>query len=163
MQSCGITCHLYEARKVDRKSKLTDFVGLIQTCELNTSAHVDTRFWESPAGAFGSYQLAFQESNFKVTSNLAPIQQGSRVSNSKLNYPSLPLDDLNDDFVVDLPDDLDAIEDKLLNKLTVNNLGANKIKENTRGQHNCNAWVEERKFRFTSSNFGKVLIAWCSR
>ena len=46
-KSCGIMCHLYEARKVDRKSKLTDFVktvnnidptlGLIQTCERFTS------------------------------------------------------------------------------------------------------------------------------
>ena len=138
-KSCGITCHLYEPRKADRKSKLNDFVetiknidptlGLIQTCELNTSAHVDTRFGGSPAGAFGSYQLAFQESHFKVTTNLAPRQQGSRASNSKPNYPSQPLDDLNDDFVLDLPDGLDDIEDKLLNELKVNNLGANKIEE----------------------------------
>ena len=66
------------------------------------------------------------------------------------------MDDLNDDFVLDLPFDLDAIETKLLNELRVNNLGANKIKVNTRGQHNCNAWVEERRYRFTASNFGKV-------
>ena len=81
-----------------KQGKLTGnpTLGLIQTCELNTSAHADTRFGESPAGAFGSYQLAFQESNFNVTSNLAPIQ-GSRASNSKPPYPSLPLDDLNDD------------------------------------------------------------------
>ena len=26
LKSCGIMCHLYEARKVDRKSKLNDFV-----------------------------------------------------------------------------------------------------------------------------------------
>lgn len=91
-------CHLYEARKVDRKTKLNDFVeavkdidpdlGLIQTCELTlntgngTNDHVDTRFGESPAGAFGSYQLGFQESNFKVTSNLAPIQRGRGASNT---------------------------------------------------------------------------------
>lgn len=43
------------------------------------------------------------------------------------------LDDLNDDFVVDLFDDLDVIEDKFLNKFTVNNFGVNKIKENIRG------------------------------
>ena len=122
-KSGGITCHLYEARRVDRKSKLNDFVeavqnidptlGLVQTCELNTNDPVDTRFGESPTGAFGSYQLAFQESNFKVTSNLARIQPGSRASNSKPSYPSLPLDDLNDDFVLDLPDDLDLLQNKL--------------------------------------------------
>ena len=46
-KSCGITCQLYEARKVDRKSKLNDFVeavqnidptlGLVQSFELNTN------------------------------------------------------------------------------------------------------------------------------
>jgi len=114
-------------------------------------------FGESPPGAFGSYQLAFQESDFKVTSNIhvGPIQR-SRASNSKPPYPSLPFDDLNDDFVLDLPDDLDTTESKLLNELKVNNLGANKTEENTRGQHNCNDWVEERRYRFEASNFGKV-------
>lgn len=165
-KSGGITCHLYEARRVDRKSKLNDFVeavqnidptlGLVQTCELNTNDPVDTRFGESPTGAFGSYQLAFQESNFKVTSNLARIQPGSRASNSKPSYPSLPLDDLNDDFVLDLPDDLDLLQNKLLDELKVNMLDANKIEENTRDQHNCNAWTEQRRYRFTASNFGKV-------
>lgn len=165
-KSGGITCHLYEARRVDRKSKLNDFVeavqnidptlGLVQTCELNTNDPVDTRFGESPTGAFGSYQLAFQESNIKVTSNLARIQPGSRASNSKPSYPSLPLDDLNDDFVLDLPDDLDLLQNKLLDELKVNMLDANKIEENTRDQHNCNAWTEQRRYRFTASNFGKV-------
>ena len=46
-KSCGITYQLYEARKVDRKSKLNDFVeavqnidptlGLVQSFELNTN------------------------------------------------------------------------------------------------------------------------------
>ena len=165
-KSCGITSLLYEARKVNRKSKLNDFVeavqkidptlGLVQTCELNTNDPVDTRFGESPAGSFGSYQFAFQESNFKVTCNLAPIQPASRASNSKPSYPSLPLDYLNDDFVLDLPYDLDILQNKLLDELKVTMLDAKKIEENTRGQHNCNAWTEEHRYRFTASNFGKV-------
>lgn len=66
-----ITCQLYEARKVNRKSKLQDsFVsspqsidlnfGLIQSCDVRKTGkgeHVETRFEESPAGSFGSYQL----------------------------------------------------------------------------------------------------------
>ena len=165
-KSCGITSLLYEARKVNRKSKLNDFVeavqkidptlGLVQTCELNTNDPVHTRFGESPAGSFGSYQFAFQESNFKVTCNLAPIQPASRASNSKPSYPSLPLDYLNDDFVLDLPYDLDILQNKLLDELKVTMLDAKKIEENTRGQHNCNAWTEEHRYRFTASNFGKV-------
>lgn len=96
-KSCGITSLLYEARKVNRKSKLNEAeqkidptLRLVQTCELNTNDPVDTRFGESPAGSFGSYQFSFQESNFKVTCNLAPIQPASRASNSKPSYPSLP-------------------------------------------------------------------------
>ncbi|PFX17579.1 hypothetical protein AWC38_SpisGene18098 [Stylophora pistillata] len=164
--SCGITSLLYEARKVHRKSKLNDFVeavqkidptlGLVQTCELNTNEPVDTRFGESPTGSFGFYQLAFQESNFKVTCNLAPSQQASRASNSQLSNPSLPLDDLNDDFVLDLPDDLDILQKKPLDELNVTMHDANRIEENTRAQHNCNAWTEERRYRFTASNLGKV-------
>ena len=63
-------------------------------------------------GSFGSYQLAFQESNFKVT-----IQPASRAPTSKPSSPSLPLDNLNDDFVLDLPDDLDILQKKLLDEL----------------------------------------------
>ena len=136
--------------------KIDPTLRLVQTCELNTNDPVDTRFGESPAGSFGSYQLAFQESNFKVTCNLAPIQPASRASNSKPSYPSLPLDYLNDDFVLDLPYDLDILQNKLLDELKVTMLDAKKIEENTRGQHNCNAWTEEHRYRFTASNFGKV-------
>ena len=71
---------MYDARKVNRKSNLQEFVssvenidsnlGLIQTCDVSKvgeGEHVEIRFGESPAGSFGSYQLAFQESNVKVT------------------------------------------------------------------------------------------------
>ena len=171
-KSSGIMCHLYEARKVDMPTKLNDFVetvkdidpdlGLLQTCELNTGNgtdnHVDTRFGKSPAGAFGCYQLGFQESNFKVTSNLPPIQRGA--SNTILTtippYPSLPLDDVNDDFLLDVRKDLDTLQNRLLDDLKVTMLDANKIEENTKAQHTCSAWTEERKIRFTASNFGRV-------
>ena len=107
--------------------KIDPTLRLVQTCELNTNDPVDTRFGESPAGSFGSYQFAFQESNFKVTCNLAPIQPASRASNSKPSYPSLPLDYLNDDFVLDLPYDLDILQNKLLDELKVTMLDAKKI------------------------------------
>ena len=82
-KSSGIACQLYEARKVNRKSNFQEFVssvqnidsnlGLIQTCDVSKvdeGKHVETRFGESPARSFGSYQLAFQESNVKVTCNI---------------------------------------------------------------------------------------------
>ena len=79
----GIACQLYETRKVNRKSNFQEFVssvqnidsnlGLIHTCDVSKvgeGKHVETRFGESPARSFGSYQLAFQESNVKVTCNI---------------------------------------------------------------------------------------------
>ena len=133
----GIMCHLYEARKVDMPTKLNDFVetvkdidldlGLLQTCELNTGNgtdnHVDTRFGKSSAGAFGCYQLGFQESN------LPPIQRGASntIPTTIPPYPSLPLDDVNDDFLLDVPKDLDTLQNRLLDDLKVTMLDANKI------------------------------------
>ena len=139
-KSSGIMCHLYEARKVEMPTELNDFVetvkdidpdlGLLQTCELNTGNgtdnHVDTRLGKSPAGAY------------------------------RPPYLSLPLDDVNDDFLLHVPEDLDTLQNRLLNDLKVTMLDANKIEENTKAQHTCSAWTEERKFRFTASNFGRV-------
>ena len=95
--------------KLTESPKLQEFVssvqsidsnlGLIQTCDVSKigeSEHVETRFGESPAGLFGSYQLTFQESNFKVTCNIIPLNAARQLNtpfNTSANYPSLPLDD----------------------------------------------------------------------
>lgn len=126
-KSSDIACQLYEARKVNRKSKLQEFVssvqsidpnlGLIQTCDvskLGEGDHVETRFGESPTGSFGSYQLAFQESNYKIRCNI-PVNSSQQLNtpfNTSANYPSLPLDDFNDDFVLNLPNDMGDMEKK---------------------------------------------------
>ena len=170
-KSCGIVCQLYEARKVNRKSKLQEFVssvqsidsnlGLIQTCDVSKIGEgelVETRFGESPAGSFGSYQLTFQESNFKVTCNIPvnSVRQLGTPFNTSANYPSLPLDDFNDDFVLNLPNDMGDMEKKIVDGLSVNLLKANQIEEETRAQHTCETWVQERKYRLTASKFGRI-------
>ncbi|KAK2558600.1 hypothetical protein P5673_018779 [Acropora cervicornis] len=147
-KSCGIACQLYEARKVNRKSKLQEFVSsvqrLIQTCDVSKIGEgelVETKFGESPAGSFGSYQLTFQESNFKVMCNI-PVNSARQLGtpfNTSANYPSLPLDDFNDDFVLNLPNDM-----------------ANQIEEETRAQHTSETWVQEQKYRLTASKFGRI-------
>ena len=50
--------------------------------------------------------------------------------------------------MLDLPDDLDILQNKLLDELKVTMRDANKIEENTRDQHNCHDWTEERRYRF---------------
>lgn len=160
-----VTCQLYEARKVDRKTKFKDFyermqnidpkLGFVQTCDFEGS-YKDTKFGVSPSGSFGAYQLGFTESNFKVYLNLDSVPRKA-VSHAFLPpYPSLPLDDLNDDFVLSVPEDLDATQMNILDSLKVNVPEANKIEEETRGQHQCEQWMKERKMRFTASNFGRV-------
>ena len=170
-KSCGIVCQLYEARKVNRKSKLQEFVssvqsidsnfGLIQTCDVSKIGEgelVETRFEESPAGSFGSYQLTFQESNFKVTCNI-PVNSARQLGtpfNTSANYLSFPLDDFNDDVVLNLPNDMGDMEKKIVDGLSVNLLKANQIEEETRAQHTCETWVQERKYRLTASKFGRI-------
>jgi hypothetical protein len=72
------------------------------------------------------------------------------------NYPSFPLDDLNDSYVLPVPEGLDNAQKKLLDSLTVSLLDANKLERETREQSSCDEWVQARKLRFTASRFGKV-------
>ena len=71
---------------------------------------VPTKFGPSPPGSFGTYQLPFQESNFTVTSPFDPKYACSRTrtrrSTFSPSYPSFPLDDLNDGFVLPVPETL---------------------------------------------------------
>ena len=139
----GIQCKLYEARR-QQQSNVAQFLktikgidasfGLVQTCELDStcnSAQVATKFGSSPAGSYGSYQLSFQESNFIVHSSLKPIL--SRYESSFVPaYPSFPLDDLNESFVLPVPENLDVNEKKLLDSLKVSLMDANKLEWETK-------------------------------
>ena len=136
---------------------IDETLGLLQNCKLKDDEQlIATRFGKSPAGSFGSYQLAFQESNFTITSFFEPIQGKTSSETPGTSYPSLPLDDLNDDFVLNLPTNLDPPQIKLLDYLKVNLMDANKIEERTRAQHACEEWAMERKIRFTASKFGRI-------
>ena len=55
-----------------------------------------------------------------------------------------------------MPDEIAAVEKALLEKLCVDEEKINDIETKTRGQSNCEEWKQERKFRFTASNFGLI-------
>ena len=89
--------------------------------KIGEGEHVETRFGESPDGSFGSYQLAFQESNFKIMCNI-PVNSAWQLNTpfkASANYPSFPLDDFNDDFVLNFPHDVGTMEKKIVDYLSV--------------------------------------------
>ena len=55
-----------------------------------------------------------------------------------------------------MPDEIAAVEKALLEKLCVDEEKINDIETKTQGQSNCEEWKQERKFRFTASNFGLI-------
>ena len=161
----SVKCKHTEARK-RQQSNVAQFLetvkgidetfGLVQTCEVNESLpQVPTKFGSSPAGSFGSYQLSFQESNFTVTSSFE-INSSTHTHKVIPNYPSFPLDDVNDSYVLPVPQGLDNAQKKDLDGLTVSLLDANKLQQKTREQSSSGEWVQARKLRFTASRFGKV-------
>ena len=140
----GIQCKLYEARR-ERESNVAQFLqtvktidatfGLVQTCEVNNTAEsVLTKFGNSPPGSFGSYQLTFLESNFSVTSSFEPVLYRGE-STFIPNYPSFPLDDLNESVVLPVPSNLDEKEKELLEKLSISLMEITKLEKETREQH----------------------------
>ena len=161
----GIQCKLYEARR-EKESSVAQFLqtvktidatfGLVQTCEANNTAEpVLTKFGNSPPGSFGSYQLTFLESNFSVTSSFEPVLYRGE-STFIPNYPSFPLDDLNESVVLPVPSNLDDKEKELLEKLNISLMEITKLEKETREQHENEEWFQARKMRFTASKFGRV-------
>ena len=126
----GVQCKLHEARK-QQLSNVAQFLetvkeieatqGLVQTCEVDKSPwQVPTKFGNSPAGSFGSYQLSFHESNFTVTSSFEP--RSSRNTNTVHAIPtylSFPLDDWNDAYTLPMLEGLDRAQKNFLDSFTV--------------------------------------------
>lgn len=166
----GVTCLLTEARRgeSDTNGKLKNLIEsleqhsskigitqVVDTASLDTLPTVDTRFGKCPVGSYGSYQLSFTESNFSYISSFDGSQEVAHCTATEFPaYPSFPLDECNGSLVP--PDNLTEKEQELLRSLNVNVIKANKIEEKTREQAECVEWMQERKNRFTASNFGKI-------
>ena len=158
----GVKCKLYEARKqqpsnvakcLETVKGIDATFGLVQTCEVNeSSSQVPTKFGCNLPGSFGSYQLSFQESNFNVTSSFE-ISSSIHTHTVIPIYPSFPLDDLNDSYVLPVPEVLDNAQKFFLNRLTVSLLDANKLERETREQSSSDEWVQARVTRRKEKTF----------
>ena len=69
-------------------------------------------------------------------------------------FPRFPLNKSNEEF--EIPVGISGDERSLLEKLQADDDKVNEIERKTRDQSNCQEWKDERKFRFTASNFGLI-------
>ena len=75
-------------------------------------------------------------------------------SGSLPKFPSLPVDDFNDNFTMNIPQNLNQQQEELLDDLSL--VQANELEEITRFQYKSEAWLKEQKLRFTASKIGRV-------
>ena len=166
----GVKCQLYEARNnpkslqtseqklKEQLQKINPKMALAQimkpSCALDTN-YIETKFGKSPRGSFASYQLSFTEDNFKVFLDINSIQrQDSNFNMPLLVYPRFPINEPEGTFVI--PPGLNQQEIELLNSLQVDADKVSLIERKTQAQRDCEEWKNERKFRFTASNFGLI-------
>ena len=169
----GVRCLLYEARTqqsiksqsadeqklVERLKAANPKMALAQIMEPSSerSKLFETKFGKSPQGSYASYQLSTTEDNFKVHCNISSVPRvdPGHTNTVPINaYPRFPLDRAREQFVV--PEELAAVEKALLEKLCVDEEKINDIETKTREQSNCEEWKQERRLRFTASNFGLI-------
>ena len=163
----GLKCLLYDARmrtnhdmKAEEELKkelkrIDPNMGLSQmACEQNFETSDidcrDTRFGKCQVGSYLFYQVAATESNFKVTACIDCIPRLQAANNQALNYPRFPLRDIEEML---LPDNLTEAEKRVIDTLQLDEDKVNQIETETRQQAECEKWKEERKFRFTASQF----------
>lgn len=162
--SSGIKSTLYEARMkvvhnisaeqtLKRELSLLDpNMGLSQMLNDHPRETVDTKFGKCQVGSALSYQAGFTESNFKVSASIECVPR-LLVANdfNELVFPRFPLVNLNSNMQI--PSDISDDERLLIDRLQVDETDINKIEMETRKQSDCPKWKDERKYRFTASNF----------
>ena len=166
----GLNCLLYEARNnlrtqyVDEakfKEKLLQInpaMPLAQILAPRTSDkdRIETRFGRFQPGSYGSYQLSFTEANFQVFCDINSMPRIGPSEETPIcsDFPQLPIDDVGE---FQSPNEIGELEKKLLEHLTVDKCKLNEIESKTIAQADSEAWKNERKFRFTASNFGQIM------
>ena len=149
-----------ESKLLEQLKELNPKMALAQimTARTESTTLVPTKFGKSPQGSFASYQLFVTEDNFKVFCDISSVirsDSDNHVNDSQLTpFPRFPLRASNEQFQI--PAEISGDERCLLEKIQVDVDKLNEIERKTREQSNCQEWKDERKFRFTASNFGLI-------
>jgi len=127
----GITSQLYEARRNNSNfdeslksfmaslNRIDPKLGLVQVGS-TPAPSVETQYGKCPVGSYGSYQLGYTESNFKVWENLETVQRRDIDMAAEFpSYPSFPLHDFNVGYDLPIPCNLNDTEKTKLNSLKV--------------------------------------------
>lgn len=117
---------------------------------------VETKFGKSPPGSFGSYQLSTTEDNFKVYCDISSVPRRDPVCNQSERLTAFPRFPLKSGEPFVLPAGITEAEKTLLDRLQVDADKINEIERKTQRRSDCEEWRNERKFRFTASNFGLI-------
>lgn len=106
----------------------------ILTENTNETVFKETKFGKSPCGSFGSYQLLYTESNFKVFCNVnSVVKIDPNLADVPKEYPKFPLENAEQ---YQISANLDAQQKALLEHLSVDAVQLNMIEENTCEQSN---------------------------
>jgi len=159
----GVKSLLYDARKVTTHNKTAEQklkddlklidsnMGLAQMASGDIiQPTVDTKFGKCQIGSYLSYQVGFTESNFKAIADIECVPRLLVLIGGSQSYPEFPLRHIPE---MTLPDGLSDNEMRVIDKLRLDKDGINLIETETKQQANCNKWKDERKYRFTSSQF----------
>jgi len=116
---------------------------------------LDTKYGKCPKGSFGSYQLAFTESNFSANADLSAVPRRIEALVNCEEYPRFPHDQ---EEGMTIPDFLSDDETTFIQSLRKDENEINEIERNTRKQSDCDQWKKERRYRFTASKFHAIKI-----
>lgn len=93
--------------------------------------------------------MAFTESNIKAVADISSISR-ALIPAAESNYPNF---DQSNKVEVYIPNDLTEKEHELLKTLYLSEDDINTLETETRQQTESTRWKDERKYRFTASNF----------
>ena len=92
----------------------------------------------------------FLNKNFETSATIDCIPRPGEINNQPLTHPRFPFRSIEE---MTLPDNLSEEEKRLLHILQLEEDKINDVEKETRKQADSQQWKEERKFRFTASNF----------